>query len=295
MGIAIFATGLLGWGTLQVATRANLEGMMWIAVWAGASLYVRRKYTGAGVAFGVACCLKPYPVLWLGLMARQGKFRGLVAGVISAVVATLGALLAIDRNPLRAYQKTTGESNFFTNYIVAFRPMDEMKGDHSLFQTMKTIARVVRYHGLNFPVKEYYAPQTNDPLAWKLYHAYLPMAALLGLLTLWMVCSKPVLNQVFALGCVTAVLPMVAGDYTLTVLLIPMGFFLIFLLQDVAEGKVGMSFGQMLWYLLPCAWVMGTEQLWVLHGVFKCVAILVLMGASMTIRLPSTLFGDTTG
>jgi hypothetical protein len=71
-----------------------------------------------------------------------------------------------------------------------------------------------------------------------------------------------------------------------------MGFFLIFLLQDVAEGRVLMSLGNMLWFLLPCAWIMGTEQLGLLHGVFKCVAILVLLTASISVPLPSTLFEE---
>jgi hypothetical protein len=294
MGLAIFLTGLFGWGTLQVAMRANIEGMMWIAVWMGAALYARRQYSGAGVAFGVACCLKPYPVLWLGLMARHGKFRQLGWGLLAAAGTTLASLLVFDRNPVRAYHHISGKDTFFSDYIVAFRPMDEMKGDHSLLQTMKTIARVIRNHGLHFSHAESLMHR-SDPLAWKLYHAYLPMAALIGLVSLWMVWSKPVLNQMFALACITTVLPMVAGDYTLTVLLIPMGFLLIFLLQDVAEGRAPMSLGKMLLFLLPCAWIMATEQLWLLHGVFECVAILVLLGVSVSIRLPMTLFGELEG
>ena len=292
MGAAIFATGLFGWGTEQVVMRGNIEGVMWVVVCLGAALYARRNYNGAAVAFGVACCVKPYPVLWLGLMARQRKYREVALGLLSAAVVTLGSLLVIDRNPLRAYRHITSKSTFFENYIVAFRPMDEMKGDHSLFQTMKTIARVVRNHGINFSYKEYWH-SPNDPLAWKLYHAYLPVAAVIGLVTLWKVWNKPVLNQVFALACVTVVLPMVSGDYTLSLLLVPMGFLLFFLLEDVAEGREAMSLGKMLWFLLPCAWIMGTEHLGILHGVFKCIVILVLLGASISIPLPSTLFGES--
>ena len=52
VGAAIFATGFLGWGTLQVVMRGNIEGLMWIAICLGAALYARRQYPGAAVAFG---------------------------------------------------------------------------------------------------------------------------------------------------------------------------------------------------------------------------------------------------
>ena len=292
IGVAIFATGLFGWGTEQVVMRGNIEGLMWIAICLGAALYARRQYPGAAVAFGIASCIKPYPLLWLALMARHRRYREAVLGLVSAAAVTLASLLVIDRNLLRAWRHITGKSGFFTDYVVSFRPFDEMKGDHSLFQSMKTIARVVRNHGLHFSYQEYWM-HPNDPLAWTLYKVYLPLAALIALVTLCRVWNKPVLNQVFALASITLVLPFVAGDYTLILLLVPMGFFLIFLLEDVAQGRTPMSMGKMLCFLLPCAWIMATEPLVTLHGVFKCIALLLLLAASISIPLPSTLFGET--
>jgi Glycosyltransferase family 87 len=297
MGVAIFATGLFGWGTEQVVLRGNIEGLMWIGVCLGAALLARRQFTGAAVAFGISSCLKPYPVLWFILLARHRKYREAAIGLLTAMAVTLASLLVIDRNLLRAYRHISGNGAgsraFFEKYIVGLDRVDgmEITGDHSLFHTIKTMARVIRNHGLKFPVRDYMV-QSNDPLAWKLYHAYLPLAVVIGLVVLWRVWNKPLLNQIFALACVTMVLPLVAGDYTLTLLLVPMGFFLIFLLEDVAGGKVPMSLGRMLWFLMPCAWMMGTEPLVTLHGVFKCVALLVLLAVSVLIPLPSTLFGE---
>jgi hypothetical protein len=292
MGAAIFATGLFGWGTEQVAMRANIEGIVWIFVCFGAALYARRQYSGAGAAFGVACCLKPYPVFWLALMARHRRYREVGIGIATAAAVTLASLLAIDRNPLRAYRYISAPSNFFGSYIVAFRPMDEMMGDHSLLQTMKTIARVARNHGLNFSYEEY-KMHPNDPLAIKLFEAWVPLSVAIGVVVLWKVWNKPVLNQVFALACVSMVLAPVAGDYTLSLILIPMGFFLIFLLDDVAPGRAPISTGRLFWFLLPCAWITATEPLWVLHGVLKCIALLLLLGASAAIPLHSTIFAET--
>lgn len=291
VGIAIFATGLAGWGSLEVAMRGNIEGWMWITTCLGAWLFSRRRYAGAGAAFGLSMCIKPYPVLWLALMARHGRWKQALLGLATWGVGTLASLLAIDRNPVHAYHHITAKSNFFGTYIAAFRPVEEMMLDHSLLQTMKAVTRVIRNHGLHYSSYEYLM-HPNDPTALKLYHAYLPIALAIGLTVLWKVWNKPVLNQVFALATVTAVLPMVAGDYTLTVLLIPMGFLIITLMEDEAEGRHRMTLGHMLWILLPCACIMATVPLGLLHGVFKCVALLVLLASTSIITLPSTLFRE---
>lgn len=291
VGVAIFVTALFGWGTEEVVMRGNIEGIMWIGVCLGAVLYAARKYSGAAVAFGVAACIKPHPVLWLAFMARHRRYREAVLGIIAAVAVTLASLLAIDRNPLRAYRHISAKSNFFDDYILTFRNMDEMKLDHSLLQSLKTLSRVVRNHGLHFGRAEYLGYHSNH-LAWKLYGVCLLAAGVVAVVTLRQVWNKPVLNQMFAIACITTSLPMIAADYTLTVLLIPMGFFVIFLLEDVAEGNARMSLGQALWFLLPCAWIMGTEPLTILHGVLKCFAILILLGAALIVPLPSTIFEE---
>ncbi|GAC1421074.1 MAG: hypothetical protein NVSMB62_15700 [Acidobacteriaceae bacterium] len=291
VGFAIFATGFAGWGTLQVAMRGNIEGWMWIATCLGAWLFSRRRYLGAGAALGVAMCIKPYPVLWLALMARHRRWKEATLGLLTWGAVTLASLLMIDQNPMRAYHHISAKSNFFATYIAAFRPVEEMMLDHSLLQTMKAFVRVVRNHGLHYSLYEY-GMHPNDPTALKLYHAYLPIAALIGLTVLWQVWNKPMLNQIFALSTITTLLPMVSGDYTLSVLLIPMGFLLITLMEDEAAGRKRLSLAQMLWILLPCACIMATVPLGMLHGMFKCAALLVLLSATSIIALPSTLFRE---
>jgi hypothetical protein len=292
IGAAIFATGLFGWGTAMTVIRGNIEGVLWIAVALGAYLFSRRCNKSAAAAFGVACCVKPQALLWLAFLARRQKYRAVIAGLITAALVSLGSLLLINPNPLTAYRHISGNSDFYKDYVVSFRPIAEAQTDHSLLQSMKMISRIVRFHGFNLSTYERLILQSNHPLAVKLYHAYLPLAAAIGLFVLWRVWNKPVLNQIFAVACVSTVLPMIAADYTLTVLLIPMGFFLIYLMEDVASGKVEMSTGELLWFLLPCAWIMAAEPLWILHGVLKCAAILVLLAAVVMVPLPTTVFGE---
>jgi len=210
-------------------------------------------------------------------------------GLFAIAVLTIASLILINPNPLQAWHMVYGDSSFYTKYIVAFRPMHEIELDHSLLQSIKTFTRMV-----TFPPPEYGGIRPSDPLATILYRIGLFVSAALGLLVLWKTWKMPLLNQIFALTSATTVLPMIAMDYTLNVLLVSMGFFLIFLVRDVAEGRIPMTLGQMLWFLLPCAWIMATETIGVLHGVFKCAAVLTLLGASIAIPLPSTIFGELT-
>lgn len=294
-GLAIFLTGLLGWGSLQVAMRGNLEGWDWIATCIGLWLFSRKRYTGAGAAIGVAMAIKPYPVLWLLLMARHRHWKGAAAGLLSCAATTLGSLLIVNPNPLAAYRWINsgggGKSFFFTHYIVAFRPLEEMMGEHSLLQAMKSIARVVRNHGLSFGSWDY-GMHPSDPTAIRLYHACLPITAVILLLVLLAVWSKPVLNQVFAIAVTSTALPLVSGDYTLTILLIPMAFFLILLMEDIPAGRARLTLRQMLWVLLPCACAISVVPLGVLHNVFRSTSLLVLLASTSVIPLPSRLLDE---
>jgi hypothetical protein len=270
--------------------RGNIEGLVWIGVCLGAALYAHRSYRGAAVAFAIASCIKPYPVLWLVLMARHRRYRELAIGIITTAGVTLASLLVIDRNPLRAYRYTTGKSTFFQDYVVAFRPFDEMKGDHSLIHEDHRPRRapsriqlpIHRIHGAVEQSSRLDALQ-GLPAAGR---AHRPARALEGLEQARL---EPGLRSLLrhhgpSLCHRGLHLDPASG---------PMGFFIIFLLEDVAQGKTPMSMGKILWFLLPCAWIVATEPLLTLHGVFKCLALLVLLAASISIPLPSTLFAET--
>ena len=297
LAAAIFLTGMLGWGSLQVAMRGNLEGWDWILTCLGVWLFSRGWQGRAGIALGMATALKPYPVLWLLLMARQRQWKGVAAGVLSCIVTTLGSLLVFNRNPLVAWRQINQSDGrkdfFFTHYIVAFRPFQEMMGEHSLLQTFKSVARFVRNHGVRYYPRDY-GVLASDPLAIKLYHVYLPVAALICLLVLIAVWNKPVLNQMFAIAVVSTALPLVSGDYTLTVVLIPMGFLAILLAEDVPLGRCRLSLTQMLWILVPCAFVMGTVPLGAFHNIFKSLSLLALLASTSLIPLPSARLDDVT-
>jgi len=292
MGVCIFATGLTGWGTEHAIMRGNIEGVLTLFVLLGAWLYAQRHYRPAAIAFAAAACIKPYPLLWLVLLARHKKFREVGWGLSGAAVIFFASLLVFDPNPLRAWHEIRGEGTFFASYVTAFRALRDTMMDHSLLETMKTITRIFVNGGFYFGPKELLMSAPNSPFARLLYYVDLYITVPLCITIVKRVWNMPVLNQVFTLACVTTLLPFVANDYTLTVLLAPMGFGLIFLLQDVAEGAVNISTRQLLWFVLPCVWIMSINPLWVLHGVLKCIALFILLAASVSVPLPSTLFGE---
>ena len=291
LGAAIFLTGLLGWGCLQVAMRGNIEGWLFIPTMLGAWFLVRKDYISAGVSFGIAMCIKPYPFLWLLLLARHRQWKASAAGLAAFMASTVASLLVLNPNPFVAYHQLAGEKTFFPKYIAAFRPMDEMMLEHSVLQTLKTLVRTLRNRGLHFSHAEYQL-HSSHPVALEIYHFYLLLGAAIGILVLWRMWNKPMLNQIFAIATVTTTLPLVAGDYTLVVLLIPMALFAIMLLQDVSSGRVPLSLPRMLRILVPCACVMATVPLGVLHAVFETAALLVLLVSVCVIDLPTSMFGE---
>jgi hypothetical protein len=292
VGLSIFATALFGWGTEMTLMRGNIEGILVLFVFLGAYFFAKRRYGASAAAFAVAACIKPYPLLWFLLLGRHRKFRAIGMGVSAGVGITLGSLLVFDHNPLHAWHVIHGGSNFFSNYILCFRALQETMTDHSILETMKTLVRVVLNHGTSFGYKENLMSAPNNPVARLLYYADLYVSAALVLCVVKKVWNMPVLNQVFTLACVTTLLPPVTGDYTLTILLVPMAYGLVFLLQDVAEASVPVSLRNLLWFVLPCAWIMAINPLWPLHGVLKCFALLALLGASISVPLPSSLFEE---
>ena len=257
MAAAIFATGLLAWPTAQTVMRGNVEGLLWIGYAAGLAYMFRRKWTASGVALAIAMCLKPYPALWFVLLAFRKKYKALVLGIVTfaAVSLVCFALLGAG-NPIRGAARIRGESTvFFQTYILGLRDVEEVVGDHSLFETAKSATRVIDARGFHLPKKDYNSRVTHRR-GYVLLALYLPLAGACLLSVLWKIRAMPFLNQVFSLSISLTLLPLIAGDYTMTILYLPMAFFLLFLLRDVATGRVDFSQQRMLFILTSCAVLM---------------------------------------
>jgi hypothetical protein len=112
----------------------------------------------------------------------------------------------------------------------------------------------------------------------------------------------PFLNQVFSLSICLTLFPLMAGDYTLTILYIPMGLFLLFLLRDVSTGRSSLPQARLLSILLLCAWLMTPQPLlrmWagdVRSMILLCLLFLVMdtpMSMAIDFDLASGAEGQT--
>jgi hypothetical protein len=106
----------------------------------------------------------------------------------------------------------------------------------------------------------------------------------------------PFLNQVFALSICLTLCTLIAADYTMTILYVSMGFFLLFLLREVCSGRAELSLGRMLSILIPCAWLMSPTPLFgIWAGGIRSLVLLGLLFVVINTPMPMAIDIDETG
>jgi hypothetical protein len=159
----------------------------------------------------------------------------------------------------------------------------------------------VKARSLHLPL-ENYGLQRSLRTGYILLAIYLPFAAVFVIWVVYRIRKKPFLNQVFSLSICLTLCPLMAGDYTLTILYIPMGLFLLFLLRDVSTGCASLPQARLLSILLLCAWLMTPQpilRMWagdVRAMVLLCLLFLVMdtpMAMAIDFDLASSADGQT--
>ncbi len=101
-------------------------------------------------------------------------------------------------------------------------------------------------------------------IALRIYNIVLPLAAIL--LYWFRLRRLPLLNQFIAYIVLCVLLPYVSGDYTLVHVYIAWGAFVLFLLSDVATGRVSIPANAIRWILLSCAVIfVPLSYLWIVR------------------------------
>jgi Glycosyltransferase family 87 len=294
MILAIFGTGLLGFPTQSTMIRGNIEGLLWIGYAAGIGYMFSRKWSKSASVLAIASCIKPYPLFFFVPLLLRRKYKQVALGGLVLLITIVGSLTFLGKgNPQRGAERIRGGSDvFFANYIVGFRDVTEIVGDHSLFQTSKSIVRVIKAKGFNLPEKDYgYQPSMRA--GYILLDMYLPAAALSVVWVLWKIRKKPFLNQIFALSICLTLFTLLAADYTMTILYIPMGLFLLFLLRDVSTGRVAPSQTRILSILIPCAFLMVPLPIFgIWAGDVRSIVLLCLLLAVIKTPMPMAIDYD---
>ena len=291
MAAAIFGTSLLAFPAAETEMRGNIEGLLWIGYAAGVGYMFSRKWNKSASVLAIASCIKPYPLFLFVIFLWQRKYKQVVLGCLVLLGTAIGCLTLLGKgSPSRGVDRIYGSSAFFfANYIVGFRPVEEAAKDHSLFQTSKSIARVVGARSFHLPEKDYYL-QSSLHIGYVLLAIYLPLITLFLAWIVWSIRKKPFLNQVFSLCICITLCPLIAFVYTLTILYIPMGLFLLFLLREVATGRVALSPTRMLSILLSCAWLMvPLPMLGIWTGDVRSLVLLCLLFIVMETPMPMAI------
>lgn len=291
MALAIFGTSLLAFPTAQAEMRGNIEGLLWIGYAAGIGYMFLQRWGKSASVLAIASCIKPYPLFLFVILFWRRKYKQIALGCFVLLATTIGCVTLIGKgNPRQGVDRIHGGSaEFFADYIVGFRDVREIVEDQSLFQTSKSIARVVKARSFQLPL-ENYNQQSSLRIGYILLAIYVPFAAIFVSWIVFRIRKRPFLNQVFSLTICLTILPLMAGDYTLTILYIPMGLFLLFLLRDVSTGRVSLPQARMVSILLLCAWLMAPQPiLGIWAGDVRAIVLLCLLFLVMDTPMPMAL------
>ena len=240
---AILTTAVLGYPLLFTADRGNIEAVAWAVAAAGLCFFLRARYAIAALLIGLACCIKPFSILFLLLLIRQRKYKEAALAVVTTGLVTLAAVTVLGPNPLTVYRNLKpGVSFYKTRYITNLTWLDEMRFEHSLFDGIKSTALTVEMGGIrpNMAVSE--IPRLREqPGGWhrvRRLAQFYPFVAIAAFgLIIAVFYKMPLLNQLTALGVTATLLPPNASHYTLLYLYVPFGALLVFLTREVAEGR----------------------------------------------------------
>jgi hypothetical protein len=181
------------------------------------------------------------------------------------------------------------------SYII---PVDRAGFDHSLFQAAKQVIYVGAWSSSNKQV----VPDTlaTNKKALRLYNLIIPLAAIF--LYWFRLRCLPLLNQFMAYIILLVLLPYVSGDYTLVHVYIAWAAFLLFLLSDVATGKVKIPARSIHVILFSCAVVFAPlsyleitrspNPTFACGAQVKTVFLIVILLTVLRVPMPSSLFGD---
>lgn len=285
--IAVLASVALCFPLIFLIDRANLEGVVWIAAVLGLFLFVRRNYPAAAIVLALATSMKLFPGVLLLLFLANKRYREFALSVFSCAVWTIVSLWITGPTILQAFRGVEIGAEYLRRAeILEFRP-DVIGFDHSLFAFVKWIALCI-FHTV---------PGTNAALP-KFYIGYAAAALLgFGLVYFFRLRHMPILNQVLALSALSVLLPFVSYEYTLIHLIVPFIFLILFLIRDVAAGNVSLQKGQQLALLLPYALLFAPATFLLqgdvgLGGQLKTLVLIYLIGITLQVRLPSSLFGE---
>ena len=206
----------------------NIEVCVWILVGAGVWAFFRDKTYTAATFFAIAGAIKVYPLLYLGLLFAQKRYKAVAYATGLFVAINVASLWLVYPNILIASRGIAkGLNQFRSAYVLPIRPM-ETGFDHSAFGLVKRFLSI--FHHLD--VGQGFL---------RIDH----IATIYGIAALVFACALyfmrirylPVANQLLSLCILSILLPPTSHDYTLLHLYFPWAIMVILAIRNARAGN----------------------------------------------------------
>ncbi|HEY3988418.1 MAG TPA: glycosyltransferase family 87 protein [Acidobacteriaceae bacterium] len=297
--IAIWCTLLLGYPLQFLINRGNIEGVIWLLILLGIVAFARNRMLISALLWGLAASMKIFPGLLFVLFLARRRFGTFAFAVTATIAFSLLALAGIGPTIHQASVDSSKSATFLMqNYIV---PHDYTGFDHSLFQAIKHAIYVgawAREHGGGVPIVIRTMPANRTALL--VYNIVVPLAAIL--LYWFRLRRLPLLNQFIAYIVLCVSLPYVSGEYTLVHMYTAWAAFLLFLLDDVATGRVRIPAKAIRVILFSCAVIFAplsyllisssNDRTLAFGPQVKTIFLFLILLTVCRFPMPSSLFGD---
>lgn len=207
-------SGALAFPFVFLIQRGNIEIILWIVSTLGILAYLRGRPYLAAVLWGIAACIKIYPILLLGVFLGR-RFRGqagpFLTGISTAVLTTVAALWYVGPSiGVASRGFLQGIQGFQGSYAQMVRT-GEIGFDHSLFSVVKLAAVL------------------SGSSAGALLHPYYFVAGAIALLVFFLrVRHLPFLNRLVFVTVGFTLLPPVSYEYSLVHLYAPAALLLLY-------------------------------------------------------------------
>jgi hypothetical protein len=284
---AAVATAVFSYPLFFLLDRGNIEGLVWIASSLGLLFFVRSRYLAAALFLALATAMKIFPGVLLLLFVTKRRYREFCVSLAAVAVITYASLWLAGPTTLRAAQGIwEGMDHLRQDQVLEIKPQD-VGFDHSAWSFAKQI-----FYRFDHSVEHVNALL---PKVYQIY-ALLAVAAFAALYCLH-IRYLPVVNQILALSDLSVMLPFVSYNYTLVHMLAPFSFLVLILAVDTPTGRLRLSYRQMLFLLLPFAFIFTPQNYLALSildfdGQVKFLALLALLVATLRIPVPSSLFNE---
>ncbi|WP_419804456.1 glycosyltransferase family 87 protein [Terriglobus sp.] len=279
--LLLFVTGtiLLSYPMAFEYLRGNVEIVLFSLTAFGLIAWWRQKPYLAALLFGVAGACKIYPLILVGLLFSERRWRAVGLAFLTAIAVTLASAWAFGPTVHDALAWNGFQLGLFQKRYAGIP--SQLGYDHSFFGLIKFVT--LPWH----PVLTWAVP------------IYVRTAALLSLVLYFLrIRHLPRLNQVLILSILSVTLPPVSYDYTLLALYPPLVLLSMEITRRAYAGVAPFPyalryfalFGVLLTPLSFLTWYSNPH-----HAQARCVCLIVILWTALRHPIPEIVKSPTPG